>query len=355
MKNKILPIDYLKSALSVNTFIGCPLGCKYCVIGKITDRRLKRISSPNGVVKKLIKYKFFIQNLTPIVINNKTDPFLPEVKNDTFRILELLQSKNLKNPRIIISKLPIYKKDLEFLEKLNAPIFFIFSYSNIFSPVEKINPNFIKISLKTLKERKKVYSLHYWRPFIRGLNDSDKNILEVLKKVKASSDGSTISGLRIVGDVKKDLESCGAKLDDWKGDQNHKHFPLDLQKKILSLREKVSRDYPLYTHTSCGINACLNRRDWGFNFLKGFPHCIGGCKNKKNCFITAPSKDFIRKILNLVNPSFTYSLKRDHVFINQEIRQDEKAFILHSLNFPIKAKKINKSFSEKLILGEKDD
>ncbi len=355
MNDKILSIDYLKSALSINTFVGCSLGCKYCIVGRITEKVPKRISSPEEAVRNLLKNKFFIPNLTPIMINNKTDPFLTSVKSDTLRILELLQVENLKNPRIIISKLPLHPKDLEFLEELNETVFFIFSYSNLFLPLEKVQSSFVKISLETLKKRKKVKALHYWRPLIRGLNDSEESLVEVLENVRHSCDGSIISGIRIVGSIKNELENCGADLKDWGGDINHKHFPLDIQKRILTIRDKLASSYPLYRHTSCGINSCLNRSDWGFNFLRGFPHCLPGCKNKNNCILTKPKKADVEKFLKSIGLPLDYSLNEDHIYLNQEIAQDEKVFLSHSLNFPIKAEKINKSFSEKLILGEGDE
>jgi len=355
MTKKILTVDYLKSALSINTTLGCSLNCKYCIVSEISEKVPKRISTPEKVVTELLSHKFFIKDLTPIVINNKTDPLLPSVKKDTFKILRLLQEKNIRNPRMIISKLELLPEDLIFLEEINEPVFFIVSYSNLENPIELGNFKSQKRTLNVLKQRKRVKSLHYWRPLIRGLNDSEESILEVLNNVKEACDGSIISGIRITKNVENCMKKYGAIFSDWEGDVNHKHLPKDIQEKIIQIKNKYFKNYPIYRHTSCGINATLNRLDWGFNFLKDCSHCMINCKNKMNCILNKPDVEDVKEKMLKIDLNEGFNINDDCIYIEGEITQDERAFLLHSLKFPIKAKKINKSFSEKMILGENDE
>jgi DNA repair photolyase len=356
MIEQILPIDYLKSALSVSTFVGCPLNCKYCIVGEISEKKAKRISSPEKIITQLLDHSFFIKNITPLMINNKTDPLLPQVKEDTFKILKLLQKYDLKNPRILITKMELSPKDLQFLEGLNKSVFILVSYSNLKFPIEIGNFKSQKLTLETLKKRKKVKALHYWRPLMKGLNDSEESILEIFNLIKNSCEGSIISGIRLTEDIKYKMESYGANFTGWNGDKDHKYLSWEIIEKIVNIRNEKFPNYPLYRHTSCGLNATSNLPDWGFNFLKGKRHCLKDCKNNLNCKLKIPKRDKVEDLLIKINlnPLLLY-FKKDHIFLNEEISQDQRAFLLHSLRYPIKAKKINKSFSEKLLLGKNDE
>jgi DNA repair photolyase len=138
LENVAPKIEYIKSSLSINTSIGCYLGCEYCVVGEILTKKVpKRVSTPRETVDSLLKNNLFVPDETLLAINNKTDPFLGYVKEDTFEIMELLKERGLKNPLMIISRLPLTKRDLSYLEEFEAPTFFVTSYSHLSYPVEK--------------------------------------------------------------------------------------------------------------------------------------------------------------------------------------------------------------------------
>ncbi len=345
------PIEYLKSALSINTAIGCSLGCSYCVVGEIARKSPKRILTPEELVSDLINNRLFVPHITPLAINNKTDPFLGFVKEDTFEILELLQKNGFRNKRIIISRLALSEKDLKELERLNESTYFITSYSHLRFPIEKSNSENQLTSFRTLKNREKVNSLHYWRPLIKGLNDGEESIKRVLENVVESCDGSILSGLRITSGIKERMENYGADLTGWDGDANHKYLPLEVQEKILIIRDRLFAGYPLYRHTSCGLSSLVSSSDYGFNFLRGHPHCIESCSNV--CSLRKkPQRSEIDFYLGLVNLEMGYRIQEKGIYIEGELTQEEKSFLAHTLKFPIKATKIKKNLSEQLITGE---
>jgi len=345
------PIEYLKSALSVNTALGCSLGCGYCVIGEIARKSPKRISTPENVVSDLVENRLFIPDITPLAINNKTDPFLGFVKEDTFRILELLQERNLQNPKIIISKLALTRRDLRELEQLNSPLYFITSYSHLKFPIEKSNSENQLTSFRTLKDRENVISLHYWRPIVKNLNDSKDSIKRVLENVVESCEGSILSGLRITKGIKEKMENYGADLTGWNGDSNHKYLPVEIQEKILEIRNKLFPGYPLYRHTSCGLSSPVGSTDYGLNFLKGEPHCIASCTN--GCTLKSkPDNKEIDYYIARLGLNRAYSADDKEIYVRGDLSQEEKSFLSHNLRFPIRADKINKTLSERLITEE---
>lgn len=349
------PIEYLKSALSVNTALGCSLGCGYCLVGEIARKSPKRISTPERVVAELLENRFFIPNVTPLAINNKTDPFLGFVKEDSFEILGLLQKEGLSNPRLIISKLALSNRDLAYMEELNEPVFFITSYSHLRYPIEKSNSENQLTSLRALENRERVRSLHYWRPVIRGLNDSPESLARVLENVVGGCDGSIISGLRITPGILERMTAYGADLRDWEGDLNHKHLPEDIQERIFEFRDQNFPGYPLYRHTSCGVSHLKGVSDYGFNFLKGSPHCVSssGCSNA--CSLrTVPSESEVVSYLDKLGLERSFFIREDSLYIEGDITQEEKSSLTHSLKYPVRASRVSKSLSEKMITEENE-
>ena len=101
-------IEHLKSGLAISTHMGCPLGCSYCVLDTIPDygTGVKRLAAPEDLVKKILDDEvLYLDGMTPIIINNRTDPFLPDVEPDTMVLLQLLSERKIKSPVILISKI----------------------------------------------------------------------------------------------------------------------------------------------------------------------------------------------------------------------------------------------------------
>lgn len=344
-------IEYLKTALSVNTALGCSLGCGYCIVGEILRKSPKKISTPKKVVEDLIQNRLFVRDRTPLVINNKTDPFLGFVKEDTFEILRLLQKRDLKNPRIIISKLPLTKRDLGDLEALNEPVFFVTSYSHLRFPIERSNSENQLVSLRTLQKRDNVKSLHYWRPLIKGLNDEYSSIERVLESVASSCDGSILSGLRLTSKIAKRMIQYGADLSGWDGDLNHKYLPIEIQQKVIKKRDELFPDYPLFRHTSCALSTMIGESDYGFNYLKGKSHCMEDCYN--SCSLGHPPLESeVKKYFNQAGINGRYSINKESIQVKGELTQEERSFLSNALRFPIKSSKLKKNLSERLLTEE---
>ena len=147
------PIQYLKSFLSINTHVGCNLGCAYCIchaFGLPTSPQ--KITTPKQLMKLLFKNKYFLPNVTPIAINNKSDPLLPEVKDSTLEVLKLFAKYKLKNPLIIISKLSYSPEEVDLIESFSLNLYHFTSYSGLSFPLEKVNNKIQKKNIKLLSK-----------------------------------------------------------------------------------------------------------------------------------------------------------------------------------------------------------
>ncbi len=126
------PIDYRKSGLSLNHVIGCPLDCSYCVRHIFNNFDMKTpclLMSTEEAIEKLINHKYFVPNLTPLqLFNRATDPFLPSVKEETFRVLELLSQKGLTNLLLLITRYKITEDDAK---KLKSVVYAFTVYGDV--------------------------------------------------------------------------------------------------------------------------------------------------------------------------------------------------------------------------------
>jgi DNA repair photolyase len=86
-------IEHLKSGLSISSHSGCSLSCAYCLLhtGKNDDNYVQFVEGADAIINRLKEpQSLFLNGMTPLFINNRTDPFLPEVEKYTFQILDML-------------------------------------------------------------------------------------------------------------------------------------------------------------------------------------------------------------------------------------------------------------------------
>lgn len=344
----IYSIEYLKSSLSINTHIGCGMGCVYCSIQSFVDDKPQFIISVEELIQALKKNLLFVPHVTPITINNRTDPFLPSVKEYTLSLLHEFRKKELTNPLIIITKMEISANDIEYMEKLNLNLFIIISYSNLSSVLEpKINSMQLK-TFENMKKRKSIKVLHYWRPLLEGLNDAEESIQQVFDTVYPVCDGSIISGIRLNSSIIESLNKVGVCIEGWNGDVNHKYLPNNVIERIVSIKNNYYSDYPLFRHTSCGISYLLNKCDYNFHFANnGGGSCMQLCPNKVNCSVgQVPEESSIINLFQKFNIHNKWQLKNDFLYIEGNLNEQLKSAVLHSLCFPVVVQFTEKSPSE---------
>lgn len=345
MKGNEFAIEYLKSALSVNTHIGCSLGCEYCIVNELGIKGVKRVYTPKKAVDLLLENRLFIPEKTPITLNNRSDPLLNGVRESTFEIMYILNKKRIENPRIIISKLPLEDEEVDQLDKSLGKNYFFVTYSNLPFPLEKVSHDEQKKSLEQLVKRKRFHAIHYWRPLINGLNDSEFCLNEVFNEVHSICEGSVISGIRLNKNIASKLTNLGAKLSLWDGDTKHKYLPKEIIEKILKIKNETKRDYPLYKHTSCAICALEEIPDYNFHFID--KKCLPDCLNSERCVVAnQPNETDITDLFVKLGINNKWRYSKNCIQVFEDLSEEEKSCLSHSLNYPVLVDSLNKSPSE---------
>lgn len=111
---KKLTQEYLKSYYSINSYIGCTINCGYCFLApiKIVPMRPIKVIEEEDLINNMINDKYFKNNETVISLNNRTDPFITdEVKQSTFKLLDIMDNCKLKNIVTITSKALLTEED----------------------------------------------------------------------------------------------------------------------------------------------------------------------------------------------------------------------------------------------------
>ena len=97
-------INYLKSSISISSYNGCTINCKYCILSSLGNREnVRKVEDEKELVKKLLSLKLYSPEI-PISVNNQTDPLLnKEIFNSTIKILKEMEKNEVPNPILIIT------------------------------------------------------------------------------------------------------------------------------------------------------------------------------------------------------------------------------------------------------------
>jgi len=275
---KELYIQYLKSYLSVSTHIGCPLGCIYCSGQSFYPDLVEKITDPNSLVDDVYKYKLFRKDITPIVINNRSDPFLPKVRKSSMDILKRFYEDGIHNPVTFITKLTPTPEELSILDEGRLPVFLFVTYSGLDKKIEPFGHESQLNTFDLCNDRKNFKLIHYWRPIIPTINDSDEDIRKMLDTVSGKCDASVVSGMRVNKTTKKSLHDKGITAIDDYDYSKHKYLDKDFQLKIKKMAKEYNHE--VFSHTSCAISTFMDKADYNLHSNTNF---CDVCKNHSNC------------------------------------------------------------------------
>lgn len=344
MLDNDLHIEYLKSGISVSTDSGCNIGCKYCIVSEFSHGRSLIRQSPEYIADEICRYPLY-NEYTPIIINNRTDPFLVAAKHNTFKLLEILDKKNIPNPRVIISKLLVGYSHMQSLSNLKHPTFLFRTFSGMPKNIEPTSTmkhleRICEENLK-LKRCKNLHTVHYWRPIVPNVNSEPELLKMVLRIVSASFDCSVVSGIRVTQNLYTILTNLGADLSRWNGDTNHKYLDTDTYSAILEIRDMHVPGYLVFRNTSCAISTLMGLPDFNLNFYKG--KFCQHCPNIKICESHVPRQPG----QNFDN--IDYTLDGNTMKIRTPISQEYISCIKHSFGYRVEADKVIKQKSELLL------
>lgn len=272
-------VEHLTSWLTINPYKGCTLGCAYCFRARWhPSAKPEQVGDVVEAIEELIQHPEFLADETPVSINNSsTDPLLPNVKQSTFKALEILESKQLRNPFAIITKLEFKEDDIEFLNNLQfvRPIVFA-SLSLIPKHVEPVP---VAPRLRNLQRLSKtrIPRVLYFRPIVKGWNDSPEIIEEALKIGQAYCDAICIGSLRVSAEIRKELMNRSVEIEDYADDFHSKAFYKDIERRVLQKYDELNLNVPLFKHSSCAVSYILRTPNYNLLFRNPDKNCLPTC------------------------------------------------------------------------------
>ncbi|MCL4379737.1 MAG: hypothetical protein M1160_03945 [Candidatus Marsarchaeota archaeon] len=343
-------IEYLKSGLSVSTHLGCTLNCAYCVLSSIssaTDKPLE-IATVDELEKKLFdKKSLYFPGRTPLIVNNRTDPFLPGVSASTYKILDMFIKNDVKSPVIIITKLIPPLSLYEYAEKLNLMVFF--TYGGLPPPFEPKRD--IGMMDEFCAKVSKNSRYHYLRPIIEGVNDDINMIDSIIEYASKRFRATVLTGLRIIPSVVEKLYNKAAYvLKERDYDNVHKFLLEGLMDNVWRIRDSKAKGYPVFKHTSCAIAFHVGKPE-PLGYVKRKGHCDTSCPMWNTCNMFSPTIN--RHVIEYIirNSGCNFDIGADNITFHGEISQELKASIRFLSGMKVNAEKITLSPSESEFLG----
>lgn len=363
-------LNYLKSSISISSYDGCVIGCKYCILSVLGNRsEVKKIANEEELVQQLLDFKLYTKEI-PISINNQTDPFLnKEIFNSTLKILKIMESKKVPNPILIITKGYIDDEELNKLSKVKMNIIILYTFSGLSEKLENRN---IKKQIETMQKLSSLDNIkliNYYRPIIEGLNSDEETIRSVANIVTKYCRGSIVSGIRINTFLSKQLKELNIEIPD-NYDPDHKVLLADTYQRIKDVLRSVKEDYPIFKKTSCGISYILGKPDYNGHSARiyycnpscvSYPICIGSnkigfcdkdcpnyeiCKKESEKIIT---EEEFRKLLDKVKKDAKFEIMEHYIKLEGTYWQEEVSYLRHITKKNIKADKLLKRKDEFLV------
>ncbi|SDT35839.1 DNA repair photolyase [Paenibacillaceae bacterium GAS479] len=348
---KDFTIEYLKTSITINSYIGCNLGCEYCILSSLEfPEKAMKIYDEASVVEQLLIHKYFTRDLTPISVNNKSDPLLPEVKQSTFRIFKILEQEKLKNPIYLISKMELSRKDIEFLDSLELNIYVFYSFSGLGDNLEKVTFDYQERRIQKLKAAHRIKKIHYWRPLIVGQNDDEETIKRMIDIVAPIFDASIVSGLRVNEKVNSKFQELKIDVPFNDYTKKHKYVEKNVFERINQLRNIYYPNYLLFRHTSCLTSYWQNKPDFLHNDRKPTNCIVFNCPNTVNCSNRKkPDVKIIAENLNKIGRQNNYVIKNDHIMFEGAMSQEDLSYLNINLGFKALSEKKELTVSESVI------
>lgn len=271
-------VEMHSSWLAINSILGCPNGCKYCLLQATGDNNCfpKQLSTPKEAVETLLDYKYYDKDI-PLCLLPNSDVFVnPKNFKYLLELLDEIEKHNIKNDLIIITKCKIPEEMITRAKKIkenNQNIVFYISYSGLGKEIEpRISEEILRDNFKRLSENG-IDVIHYYRPFLPQNSDS-KKITEILNYVNQYTDISVTTGLALIetfidkiecwDEVKKNKDKCLKANCVWP--ENAWNY----------FNDNYSHKQQIFQTNTCGLNTKLKRPStqyYGSFECQNYNHC----------------------------------------------------------------------------------
>ena len=271
-------VEMHSSWLAINSILGCPNGCKYCLLQATGDNNCfpKQLSTPKEAVETLLDYKYYDKDI-PLCLLPNSDVFVnPKNFKYLLELLDEIEKHNIKNDLIIITKCKIPEEMITRAKKIkenNQNIVFYISYSGLGKEIEpRISEDILRDNFKKLSENG-IDVIHYYRPFLPQNSDS-KRITEILDYVNQYTDISVTTGLALIetfidkiecwDEIKKNKDKCLKANCVWP--ENAWNY----------FNDNYSHKQQIFQTNTCGLNTKLKRSStqyYGSFECQNYNHC----------------------------------------------------------------------------------
>lgn len=361
-------INYLKSSISISSYNGCSIGCKYCILSVFENReKVEKICNEEELVNNLLNFNLYTKEI-PISINNQSDPFLNQIVfESTLKILEIMERKKVQNPLLIITKGYLNDIQIEKISKIHLNIIVLYTFSGISETLENRDENKQIETMRKLSKLKNIKLMNYYRPVIEGINSDIETIKKVVKTVTKYCKASIVSGIRINSYLEKVLNNMNIKIPN-NYDPDHKNLLPETYDRILKEFKKRKSNYPVFKKTSCGVSYINNQADYNGHSARiyyckkscpSYSICFGSnkigfcnkdCPNYFRCKKASEKKvtnEEFEKLLEHIGKADTkYEIKEHYIYLTGTYWQEEVSYLRHKTKKNIKADKLLKRADE---------
>lgn len=353
---KELSIEYLKSYLSINSYIGCTINCAYFFLAPINIVPMKpiKVMDEKELVKQTVGNRYFKKDRTVLSLNNRTDPFInAEVSESTYKILKELDDIGLKNIVTVTTKGLITEDMAKKLAKLkNIRLTIIVTFNGINQKIQPISPEIQKTTMVNVSKYKNIKLLQQCRPIIKDINDNFEILSETVNFASKYCDATIYQGIRVNEAIKERLEEREYY---YTGKQDkHKVKDQKVDEIFNEIEKSFKGKYHIFDHTSCCISYIFNEKDYNMHYKKR--NCNNNCPNYNRCMAKSEKKideEIIRNELNKIGVYDEYELKNDELFVKGTLNDEQRSYIRHVLCLDVKSEKRESTYSEKIMEGEK--
>jgi hypothetical protein len=309
-----------------------------------------KVISEVELIKEMIGSPYFKKDQTVISLNNRTDPFITEeVKESTFKLLDLMEEEGLKNIVTITTKGLLTKKDARRLDKYkNIDLVIIVTYNGLPRNIQSVKPSVQEATIKNISECKNVKLLHQCRPIIPKVNDDEQTIREVVSFAKQYCVATIYQGIRVNPYIKRRLAECGYI---YEGEFDKHKKKSEKTDKIFRTIEKEYKDYPIFDHTSCCLSYLFGKPDYNLHYAK--MDCRKDCKNYERCHKKFYDLNYdLQKELDNIGVTSPWKIKEDLLYINGSLNDQQKSYIKHILHLQVESAEREYTFSENIMEGQ---
>lgn len=264
-------------------------------------------------------------------------------------------------PICIVTKAALDPAFLEEINQIGITVIFFISLSFLPSRLEKgAPPTEVRLeNFRRITQFPNLNAVHFWRP-ITSLSIPDRTaVLKQIDLLKSSgAKVSVMTGLKFGNNLARIFRSnenhAFHKFFKEHVVQDHlknEIFEPDIREMILSVAK--DRSYPVYLHTSCAVSYVLARPDYNATFRK--PHlearCLAStCPSAQRARCSAfqanfafPSETLLQQVAHYLGIPYNevaYSERRDIIFVDRVLTQEEQTYLTQATSFPVRGKEL---------------